>query len=165
MKTKITELFGIEHPIIQGGMHHVGFAELAAAVSNAGGLGTITGLTQGTPEKLANEIARCKEMTDKPFAVNLTFLPSLTPPDYPGLIKEIIDEIPTVKKIISMDEGSEWEDYITWRDRFDDKDPMLESNVEDDVIQLYTSGTTGHPKGVQLTNRNFIESNQMWRCI
>ena len=56
MKTKITELFGIEHPIIQGGMHHVGFAELAAAVSNAGGLGTITGLTQGTPEKLANEI-------------------------------------------------------------------------------------------------------------
>ena len=79
---------------------------------------------------------------------------------YP-IIKEIIDEIPTVKKIISMDEGSEWEDYITWRDRFDDKDPMLESNVEDDVIQLYTSGTTGHPKGVQLTNRNFIESNQM----
>ena len=74
MKTKITELFGIEHPIIQGGMHHVGFAELAAAVSNAGGLGTITGLTQGTPEKLANEIARCQEMTDKPFAVNLTFL-------------------------------------------------------------------------------------------
>ena len=90
MKTKITELFGIEHPIIQGGMHHVGFAELAAAVSNAGGLGTITGLTQGTPEKLANEIARCKEMTDKPFAVNLTFLPSLTPPDYPGLVDVII---------------------------------------------------------------------------
>ena len=98
MKTKITELFGIEHPIIQGGMHHVGFAELAAAVSNAGGLGTITGLTQGTPKKLANEIARCKEMTDKPFAVNLTFLPSLTPPDYPGLIKEIIDAgVPVVE--------------------------------------------------------------------
>ena len=91
MKTKITEMFGIEHPIIQGGMHHVGFAELAAAVSNAGGLGTITGLTQGTPEKLANEIARCKEMTDKPFAVNLTFLPSLTPPDYPGLVDVIIE--------------------------------------------------------------------------
>ena len=98
MKTKITELFGIEHPIIQGGMHHVGFAELAAAVSNAGGLGTITGLTQGTPEKLANEIARCKEMTNKPFAVNLTFLPSLTPPDYPGLIKVIIDAgVPVVE--------------------------------------------------------------------
>ena len=61
MKTKITELFGIEHPIIQGGMHHVGFAELAAAVSNAGGLGTITGLTQGTPEKLANEIKKSKK--------------------------------------------------------------------------------------------------------
>ena len=91
MKTKITELFGIQHPIIQGGMHHVGFAELAAAVSNAGGLGIITGLTQGTPEKLANEIARCNEMTDKPFGVNLTFLPSLTPPDYPGLIKSIVD--------------------------------------------------------------------------
>ena len=61
MKTKITELFDIEHPIIQGGMHYVGFAELAAAVSNAGGLGIITGLTQGTPEKLANEIAKCKD--------------------------------------------------------------------------------------------------------
>ncbi len=91
MKTKITELFDIEHPIIQGGMHYVGFAELAAAVSNAGGLGIITGLTQGTPEKLANEIAKCKDMTDKPFGVNLTFLPSLTPPDYPGLIKVIIE--------------------------------------------------------------------------
>ena len=91
MKTAITEMFGIERPIIQGGMHFVGFAELAAAVSNAGGLGIITGLTQGTPEKLANEIARCKDMTDKPFGVNLTFLPSLTPPDYPGLVKVIID--------------------------------------------------------------------------
>ena len=91
MKTAITEMFGIEHPIIQGGMHFVGFAEMAAAVSNAGGLGIITGLTQGTPEKLANEIARCKDMTDKPFGVNLTFLPSLTPPDYPGLVKAIIE--------------------------------------------------------------------------
>lgn len=91
MKTRITELLGIEHPIIQGGMHHVGLAEMAAAVSNAGGLGIITGLTQGTPEKLANEIARCREMTDKPFGVNLTFLPSLTPPDYPGLVQVIID--------------------------------------------------------------------------
>jgi nitronate monooxygenase len=91
MKTKITELFEIEHPIIQGGMHFVGFAELAAAVSNAGGLGLITGLTLGTPEKLAKEITRCREMTDKPFGVNLTFLPSLTPPDYPGLVRAIID--------------------------------------------------------------------------
>ena len=91
MKTRITELLGIEHPIIQGGMHFVGLAELAAAVSNAGGLGIITGLTQGTPEKLAKEIARCKEMTDKPFGVNITFLPSVNPPDYPGLFKVIID--------------------------------------------------------------------------
>ena len=91
MKTRITELLGIEHPIIQGGMHHVGLAEMAAAVSNAGGLGIITGLTQGTPEKLAAEIARCKSMTDKPFGVNITFLPSMTPPDYPGLIQAVID--------------------------------------------------------------------------
>jgi nitronate monooxygenase len=91
VKTRITELFGIEHPIIQGGMHYVGFAEMAAAVSNAGGLGIITGLTQGTPEKLAAEIKRCRGMTDKPFGVNLTFLPAVTPPDYPGFIKSIIE--------------------------------------------------------------------------
>ena len=91
MKTVITELFNIQHPIIQGGMHYVGFAELAAAVSNAGGLGTITGLTQKTPADLANEIARCKDMTDKPFAVNLTFLPTVNAPDYPGYVKAIIE--------------------------------------------------------------------------
>ena len=90
MKTRITELFGIEHPIIQGGMHYVGFAELAAAVSNAGGLGTITGLTQKTPDALANEIAKCRDLTDKPFAVNLTFLPTVNAPDYPGYVKAII---------------------------------------------------------------------------
>ena len=91
MKTRITDMFGIQHPIIQGGMHFVGFAELAAAVSNAGGLGIITGLTQKTPELLAKEIARCRELTDKPFGVNLTFLPVLTAPDYPGYIKAIIE--------------------------------------------------------------------------
>ena len=91
MKTRITELFGIEHPIIQGGMHYVGYANLAAAVSNAGGLGIITGLTQGTPEKLSAEIKRCNELTNKPFGVNITFLPSLTPPDYPGMFQAIID--------------------------------------------------------------------------
>ena len=91
MKTRITELFGIEHPIIQGGMHFVGFAEMAAAVSQAGGLGIITALTQGSPENLAREIARCRQMTTKPFGVNLTFLPALTPPDYPGYIKAIVD--------------------------------------------------------------------------
>ncbi len=91
MKTRITELFGIEHPIIQGGMHYVGFAELASAVSNAGGLGIITGLTQKTPKDLANEIAKCRDMTDKPFGVNLTFLPTVTSPDYPGYIDAILD--------------------------------------------------------------------------
>ena len=90
MKTRITELLGIEHPIIQGGMHYVGFAELAAAVSSAGGLGIITGLTQKTPADLADEIARCKDMTDRPFGVNITFLPSLTQPDYPGIVKSVI---------------------------------------------------------------------------
>jgi NAD(P)H-dependent flavin oxidoreductase YrpB (nitropropane dioxygenase family) len=91
MKTRITELLGIQHPIVQGGMHFVGLAELAAAVSNAGGLGIITALTQGTPVKLAAEIKRCQTMTDKPIGVNLTFLPALTPPDYPGLIEVIIN--------------------------------------------------------------------------
>ena len=75
MKTRITELFGIQHPIIQGGMHYVGFAELAAAVSNAGGLGIITGLTQKSPTLLSEEIAKCRSLTDKPFGVNLTLHP------------------------------------------------------------------------------------------
>jgi NADH:quinone reductase (non-electrogenic) len=91
LKTRITELLGIEHPIIQGGMHYVGFAELAAAVSNAGGLGIITGLTQKTPELLAKEIAKCREMTDKPFGVNLTFLPTFAKPPYPEYIRAIIE--------------------------------------------------------------------------
>ena len=91
MKTRITELFGIEHPIIQGGMHYVGYAQLAAAVSNAGGLGVITALTQKTPDDLRNEIAKCREMTDKPFGVNVTFLPTLNPPDYPAIFKAIIE--------------------------------------------------------------------------
>ena len=91
MKTRITELLGIKHPIIQGGMHFVGFAELAAAVSNAGGLGIITGLTQQTPGLLAKEIARCREMTDKPFGVNLTFLPAFSKPPYPEYIRAIIE--------------------------------------------------------------------------
>lgn len=91
MKTKITEMLGIEHPIMQGGMHYVGYAEMAAAVSNAGGLGTITALTMKGPEGLAKEIARCHEMTSNPFAVNLTFLPTVTPPDYPGYVRAIIE--------------------------------------------------------------------------
>ena len=90
IKTKITEMFEIEHPIIQGGMHYVGFAEMASAVANAGGLGIITGLTQKTPDDLAKEIAKCHEMTDRPFGVNLTFLPGFEEPDYPGYIEAIV---------------------------------------------------------------------------
>ncbi len=91
MKTRITEMFGIEHPIIQGGMHYVGFAEMAAAVSNAGGLGIITALTQPSAAALAEEIAKCRAMTDKPFGVNLTFLPVVNSPDYPGMVKAILE--------------------------------------------------------------------------
>jgi NAD(P)H-dependent flavin oxidoreductase YrpB (nitropropane dioxygenase family) len=82
MKTRVTELFGTRYPIVQGGMQWVGRAELASAVSNAGGLGILTALTQPTPEALRAEIKRCREMTDKPFGVNLTILPSTVPPPY-----------------------------------------------------------------------------------
>ncbi|AGH51666.1 MULTISPECIES: NAD(P)H-dependent flavin oxidoreductase [Sphingomonadales] len=91
MRTRITELFGIEHPIIQGGMHYVGFASLAAAVSNAGGLGLITGLTQRTPELLGQEIAKARDLTDKPFGVNLTFLPTFNAPPYAEYIQVIAE--------------------------------------------------------------------------
>src|SRR5688572_29891283 len=91
LQTRFTELIGIEYPIVQGGMMWVGRAELAAAVSNAGGLGIITGLTQPTPDALRAEIERCRQMTDKPFAVNLTILPSINPPPYAEYRKAIID--------------------------------------------------------------------------
>ncbi len=91
MKTRITEMLGIEHPIVQGGMHYVGFAELAAAVSNAGGFGIITGLTQETPEDLSKEIARCRDMTDKPFGVNLTILPSFRDTPYDEYMAAIVE--------------------------------------------------------------------------
>lgn len=91
LKTRFTEEFGIEHPIVQGGMQWVGRAELVAAVANAGGLGFITALTQPTPADLTKEIARCRELTDKPFGVNLTILPALTPPPYAEYRQAIID--------------------------------------------------------------------------
>jgi nitronate monooxygenase len=89
--TRITQLLGIEHPIVQGGMMWVGRAELASAVSNAGGLGILTALTQPTPDDLRREIDRCRAMTDKPFGVNLTILPSVTPPPYAEYRKAIIE--------------------------------------------------------------------------
>jgi NAD(P)H-dependent flavin oxidoreductase YrpB (nitropropane dioxygenase family) len=91
MKTRVTELLGTKYPIIQGGMQWVGLAELASAVSNAGGLGILTGLTQPTPEALRAEIARCRTMTDKPFGVNMTIFPTIKPPPYEEYIDVIIE--------------------------------------------------------------------------
>ncbi|WP_168396147.1 NAD(P)H-dependent flavin oxidoreductase [Acinetobacter indicus] len=91
IQTRVTQMLGIRHPIIQGGMMWVGTAEMASAVSNAGGLGTLTALTQPSPEALAQEIARCREMTDQPFAVNLTLLPAVNPPPYAEYRQVIID--------------------------------------------------------------------------
>jgi len=92
LKTKLTEILGIEHPIVQGGMHYVGYAVMAAAVSNAGGLGIITGLTFPTPEELRSEIKKCRTLTQKPFGVNITLLPTFTPPDYDGYCRVILEE-------------------------------------------------------------------------
>jgi NADH:quinone reductase (non-electrogenic) len=91
IKTRFTELVGVEHPVVQGGMQWVGRAELVAAVANAGALGFITALTQPTPEDLAREIARCRGLTDKPFGVNLTILPSIKPPPYAEYRQAIIE--------------------------------------------------------------------------
>jgi nitronate monooxygenase len=91
MKTKVTEMLGIQYPIIQGGMQWVGYAELASAVSNAGGLGILTALTQPTPEDLRKEIARCRQMTDRPFGVNMTILPTIKPPPYAEYIQAIFE--------------------------------------------------------------------------
>lgn len=88
--TRVTQLLGIRHPIVQGGMQWVGRAELAAAVSNAGGLGTLTALTQPTPADLLREIHRCRSMTDQPFAVNLTILPAASPPPYAEYVEAIL---------------------------------------------------------------------------
>ena len=91
IKTRVTEMLGIEHPIVQGGMMNVGYAEMASAVSNAGGLGIVTGLTQPTPAALRDEIERCRSMTAKPFGVNMTIFPSINSPDYKAYAQAIID--------------------------------------------------------------------------
>ena len=91
MKTRLTEMLGIQHPVVQGGMQWVGVAEMASAVSNAGGLGILTGLTQPTPEALGKEIDRCRQMTDKPFGVNLTILPTIKPVPYEEYAQAIVD--------------------------------------------------------------------------
>jgi len=91
IKTRVSELLGVRYPIIQGGMQWVGFAEMAAAVSNAGAFGVLTGLSQPTPEALAKEISRCRDMTDQPFGVNMTVFPTITPPPYSEYIDAIIE--------------------------------------------------------------------------
>jgi NAD(P)H-dependent flavin oxidoreductase YrpB (nitropropane dioxygenase family) len=111
LKTRVTEMLGIEHPIVQGGMQSVGYAEMAAAVSNAGGLGLITALTQPDAPALRNEIERCRSMTSKPFGVNMTVLPTLNAPDYPALCQVVIESgikvvetagLPAVREIWAM---------------------------------------------------------------
>ncbi|ALE84865.1 NAD(P)H-dependent flavin oxidoreductase [Pseudonocardia sp. HH130629-09] len=98
LRTRFTEVFGIEHPVVQGGMQWVGRAELVAAVAEAGGLGFLTALTQPTPEDLAKEIARCRELTDRPFGVNLTILPAIDPPPYDEYRRVIVESgIPIVE--------------------------------------------------------------------
>jgi NAD(P)H-dependent flavin oxidoreductase YrpB (nitropropane dioxygenase family) len=92
IKTRITELFGVERPIVQGGLMWIARAELTSAVANAGGMGFMTALTHPDPEGLRAEIRKCRQMTDKPFGINLTFLPTLAPPDYPGYIRVCIEE-------------------------------------------------------------------------
>lgn len=92
LKTRITEMFGIERPILQGGLMWIATAQLTSAVANAGGMGFMTALTFPEPEGLRAEIRKCRLMTDKPFGVNLTFLPTLRPPDYPGYIQVCIEE-------------------------------------------------------------------------
>ena len=91
IRTKFTETFGVEHPVVQGGMQWVGRAELVAAVANSGALGFITALTQPTPADLAREIAKCRDLTDKPFGVNLTILPTINPPPYDEYRQVIVD--------------------------------------------------------------------------
>lgn len=111
IKTRITQMLGIEHPIVQGGMMWVGRAELASAVSNAGGLGILTALTQPTPDDLRREIDRCRTMTDKPFGVNLTILPSVSPPPYAEYRKAIIENGVTIVETAGHEPREHVEDF------------------------------------------------------
>src|SRR4249919_363408 len=111
IKTRFTELVGVEHPIVQGGMQWVGRAELVAAVANAGALGCITALTQPTPEALAREIARCRELTDRPFGVNLTILPSIKPPPYAEYRRAIIESDVTIVETAGSNPQEHLDDF------------------------------------------------------
>jgi nitronate monooxygenase len=111
-KTRITEKLGVEHPIVMGGMAGVGRARLAAAVSNAGGLGIITGLTSGSPEKLACEIAELQSLTDKPFGVNLTIFPTISPPPYDEYRRVIIEAgVRIVETAAGVSPKEHWDEF------------------------------------------------------
>mmetsp|Transcript_16531 Transcript_16531/g.47030 ORF Transcript_16531/g.47030 Transcript_16531/m.47030 type:complete len:339 (+) Transcript_16531:278-1294(+) len=140
LETALTKALGIQHPIVQGGMHYVGYAELASAVSNAGGLGIITGLTQPTPEDLRKEIRRCREMTSKPFGVNLTILPVLIPADYDSYMRVICEERVAVVEI----SGGSPRKYI----------PALR---EAGVKVIHKSATIKHALKAQADGVDFIE--------
>lgn len=111
LRTRFTETFGVDHPIMQGGMQWVGRAELVAAVANAGALGCITALTQPTPEALAAEIARCRELTDRPFGVNLTILPSIKPPPYAEYRRAIIESGVTIVETAGSNPQEHLDDF------------------------------------------------------
>ena len=111
LRTRFTETFGIDHPVMQGGMQWVGRAELVAAVANAGALGCITALTQPTPEALSAEIARCRELTDRPFGVNLTILPSIKPPPYAEYRRAIIESGVTIVETAGSNPQEHLDDF------------------------------------------------------
>jgi nitronate monooxygenase len=111
LKTRFTDLFGVEHPLMQGGMQWVGRAELVAAVANAGALGCITALTQPTPEALVEEIRRCRELTDRPFGVNLTILPTITPPPYAEYRQAIIESGVRIVETAGANPAEQLEDF------------------------------------------------------
>lgn len=140
IKTLLTEKIGLEFPIIQGGMHYVGYAEMAAAVSNAGGLGIITGLTQPTPEDLRKEIARCRTMTSKPFGVNLTILKALIPADYDAYMNVICEEKVNVVEI----SGGSPKKYIG-------------QTRKAGVLMIHKSATIKHALKAQAAGVDFVE--------
>lgn len=140
LHTALTEMLGIEHPIIQGGMQYVGYAEMASAVSNAGGLGILTGLTQPSPEELRAEIRRCRTMTSKPFGVNLTILPALIPADYDGYVKVVAEEKVAMLEVA----GGSPKKYV----------PMLR---EAGVRILHKSATIRHALKAQSAGVDLIE--------
>ena len=136
MRTKFTEAFGVEHPIVQGGMQWVGVAELVAAVADAGGLGMLTALTQPTPGDLAKEIARTRDLTDKPFGVNLTILPSINPPPYDEYRKVIVDEGIKIVETAGSNPGPHMQQF---------HDAVKAERIGVDAVSIDGFECAGHP--------------------